>query len=169
MIKVLHAGCGREPLPEWIRGQETRLDIDPGVSPDFVAPMTDMGDIGQYHIAYCSHVLEHMPPHEIVQALSELHRVLIPGGFLIAIVPDLEGIKPDNTVVYEGPAGPVTGLDMYYGMARLVQNNPYMAHKYGFVRKTLIDFLEHAGFEIRHAGPSNNHQLMVTAQRPVTQ
>lgn len=127
--------------------------------------MTDMGDIGQYHIAYCSHVLEHMPAHDIVQALSELHRVLMPGGFLIAVVPDLEGIKPDSTVVYDSPAGPVTGLDMYYGMARLVQTNPYMAHKYGFVRKTLVDFVEHAGFDVRNVD-SSKHQLLITAQKP---
>jgi len=168
VIKVLHAGCGREPLPEWIKGQETRLDINPDVSPDFVAPLYDMGDIGQYHIAYCSHVLEHMPPHQILQALSELHRVLMPGGFLIAVVPDLTGILPDNTVVYESPAGPITGLDMYYGMASMVARNPYMAHKYGFVPKTLTDFLEHTGFVVKNMS-CNNHQLLATAQRPVTQ
>lgn len=162
--RVLHAGCGLSPLPAWLPGQETRLDIDPSVSPDIVAPLTDLGDIGPFDIAYCSHVLEHMPPHEIDQALRELHRVLAPGGFLVAIVPNLADIKPDNTVVYDSPAGPITGLDMYYGMAKLVKNNPYMAHKYGFIRETLEDFLTRAGFTVKYMGGSE-YSLMVTAQR----
>lgn len=162
--RVLHAGCGRAPLPEWLPGQETRLDIDPDVSPDFVAPLTDMGEIGQYEIAYCSHALEHLAPHEINIALKEFYRVLIPGGFLIVVVPNLAGVLPDNTVIYESPAGPITGLDMYYGKASMVEENPYMAHKYGFVRSTLEDFLQRAGFTVKHVSDSN-FNLMVSAQR----
>jgi predicted SAM-dependent methyltransferase len=162
--RVLHAGCGTAPLPEWLPGQETRLDIDPGVSPDITAPMTALGDIGPFDIVYCSHVLEHMPPHEIEQALREIRRVLVPGGFLIVIVPNLANVAPNSTVVYVSPAGPITGLDMYYGMATLVQDNPYMAHKYGFVPETLRAFLARAGFEVKHLSDSN-FNLMVTAQR----
>lgn len=164
MRRVLHAGCGRAPLPEWLPGRETRLDIDPDVSPDFIAPLTDMGDIGQYDIAYCSHALEHLAPHDIDIALSEFHRVLIPGGFLIVVVPNLAGVQPDNTVVYESPAGPITGLDMFYGKASMVKDNPFMAHKYGFIRSTLEDFLQRAGFTIKHVLDSN-FNLMMTAQR----
>lgn len=162
--RVLHAGCGLAPLPEWLPGRETRLDIDPAVSPDIVAPLTDLGDIGPFDIAYCSHVLEHMPPHEIDQALRELHRVLKPGGFLVAVVPNLEGVPADLTVMYESPAGPITGLDMYYGMEKLVRENPYMAHKYGFVSSTLKAFLTRAGFTVKYLGDTN-YSLMVTAQR----
>lgn len=164
MTRVLHAGCGREPLPEWFPGQEVRLDIDPGVSPDFVAPLTDMGDIGQYEIAYCSHTLEHLAPHDIDTALAEFRRVLTPGGFLVIVVPNLENIKPTMDVVYDSPAGPITGLDMYYGKASMVKDNPYMAHKFGFVRKTLEQFLERAGFTVTHVADSN-FNLMVTAQQ----
>lgn len=163
-LRVLHAGCGSAPLPEWLPGLETRLDVDPGVSPDITAPLTDVGDIGPFDIAYCSHVLEHMPPHDIHQALQELHRVLRPGGFLIAVVPNLASVKPDLTVVYDSPAGPVTGLDMYYGMERLVKDNPYMAHKYGFVRETLEAFVTQAGFTVKYVG-DDTYNLVLTAQR----
>jgi predicted SAM-dependent methyltransferase len=164
VIRVLHAGCGRAPLPEWLTGQEVRLDIDPDVSPDFVAPLTAMGDIGQYEIAYCSHALEHLAPHDIDTALAEFHRVIRPGGFLIAVVPNLADVKPTLDVVYESPAGPITGLDMYYGKASFVKDNPYMAHKFGFVRSTFEQFLERAGFTVKHVSDSN-YNLMATAQR----
>jgi SAM-dependent methyltransferase len=146
--RVLHAGCGNESLPEWLPGLETRLDIDPAVSPDIVAPLTDMGDVGPFHMAYCAHALEHLPPHEIDVALKEFHRVLHPGGFLIVVVPNLTNVRPTEDVIYHSPAGPVTGLDMYYGMARLVKDNPFMAHKYGFVRDTLELFMTRAGFKV---------------------
>lgn len=162
--RVLHAGCGRQPLPDWLPGLETRLDIDPAVSPDIVAPLTDMGDAGPFDIAYCSHALEHMPPHEIDVALQEFHRVLQPHGFLIVVVPNLAGVQPTLDVVYDSPAGPITGLDMYYGKANLVAENPFMAHKYGFVRATLEQFLTRAGFTVKEMF-DNNHNLMAVAQR----
>jgi SAM-dependent methyltransferase len=161
---VLHAGCGTAPLPEWLPGQETRLDIDPAVSPDIVAPLTDMGDAGPFDIAYCSHALEHLAPHEIDRALREFHRVLVQDGFLIAVVPDLEGIAPTDEVVYESPAGPITGLDMYYGKASMVAGNPFMAHKYGFVRATLEQSLQRAGFVVKEILVSR-HNLIAFAQR----
>lgn len=123
-----------------------------------------MGAIGPFDIAYCSHALEHLAPHEIAQALGEFHRVLAPHGFLIVIVPNLEGVTPDHTVRYVSPAGPITGLDMYYGKASLVAENPYMAHKYGFVKETLTQFLNDAGFTVKYLADTN-HNLMVTAQR----
>ena len=47
LAQVLHVGCGdyaREKLPVVFRAgwREIRLDIDPGVPPDFVASITDM-------------------------------------------------------------------------------------------------------------------------------
>lgn len=123
-----------------------------------------MGDIGQYEIAYCSHALEHLAPHDIDTALREFHRVLVPSGFLIVVVPNLDNVRPDDTVVYDSPAGPITGLDMFYGKASMVKDNPFMCHKYGFVTKTLQAFLERAGFTVKHLA-NTNFNLMATAQR----
>ena len=72
----LHIGCGRmqpdetNQLPSWASGcKETRLDIDPTANPDIVASMVDLGDIGPFDITYSSHTLEHLYPHQVLDAL----------------------------------------------------------------------------------------------------
>lgn len=164
MLNILHAGCGTQPLPAWMpQGREVRLDIDQSVSPDHVAPLTDMGDIGPFELSYCSHTLEHLPPLQVQKALAEFKRVLVPGGVAVFVVPNLEGIIPDETVIYESPAGPITGRDMYYGKADFVEANPYMAHKTGFTSDTLKAELERAGFKVISCDRSN-FNLMVAGQ-----
>ena len=151
MRKVLHVGCGVSPLPAWMADcDETRLDIDPGVQPDVVASMLDMGEIGGFDVVYSSHALEHVYPHEVPVALAEMFRVLKPGGLAIVVVPNLDGVKPDEEPLYESPAGPVCGLDMIYGMARLIKHQPYMAHHSGFIPATLARAIESVGFQKVH-------------------
>jgi SAM-dependent methyltransferase len=126
------------------------VDIDPGVQPDVVASMLDMGDIGGFDVVYSSHSLEHVYPHEVPVALAEMFRVLKPGGLAVVVVPNLDGVKPDEEPLYESPAGPVCGLDMIYGMARLIKHQPYMAHHSGFIPATLARAIESVGFQKVH-------------------
>lgn len=150
MMRCLHAGCGGERLPQdvFANFEEVRLDIDPQHKPDHVGSLTQMGEIGEYESAYCSHTLEHLYPHEVIIALQEFLRILKPGGRLMLVVPDLEDIKPTTDVVYVSPSGPVCGLDMYYGSSRLIPMNPYMAHHCGFTAETLRGALEISGFNV---------------------
>lgn len=158
---VLHAGCGREPLPDWLGDcDETRLDIDADVQPDIVASLTDMGDIGPFDAIYTCHTLEHLFPHEVSVALDGFRRVLKPGGVAIILVPDLEDVRPTEEVVYDSPAGPVCGLDMFYGMARLIALSPYMAHKCGFIAATLGKALGAAGFSQSHTYRLGGYNLV---------
>lgn len=145
--RVLHAGCGGESLPDWLDASvETRLDINPEHSPDFVASITDLGDIGEYDAVYCSHCLEHVHGYEVARTLAEFHRVLRPGGCALIVVPDLEDARPTDEVLYVSPAGPVTGHDLIYGKQELVEHMPHMAHHTGFTAATLALGLEGAGF-----------------------
>jgi SAM-dependent methyltransferase len=148
--KILHVGCGGEELPHWMMGKETRLDLVDDHKPDILASMIDMGDIGLFDIVYSSHSLEHLALHDIKKALAEFIRVLHPGGFALIVVPDLEDIKPNNDVVYESMGGSITGLDMYYGYSKMVEEAPFMAHKYGFVESTLRELMGAAGFKPVH-------------------
>lgn len=144
---LLHVGCGGEKLPYWMEDcEETRLDIEERSNPDIVADMTDMGEIGEYDLLYTCHALEHLYPHDVKKALKEFLRVLKVGGTAIVIVPNIENVKPTKDVLYESAAGPVCGMDVLYGMASLIEQCPYMAHKTGFTEQLLIDELKEAGF-----------------------
>lgn len=135
---LLHVGCARDPLPEWLDGfKETRLDIDPAVDPDIVASMLDMGDIGQFDAVLCRHALEHLYSHEVPLAIAEFYRVLKPGGHLVVFVPDLQDVQATEEVLFESPSGPIAGLDLIYGFRKATKTNPYMQHKTGFTQEIL--------------------------------
>lgn len=152
-------GCGKTPIHEFLEGyEEVRLDIDPSVNPDIVASLTDMGDIGPFDAVYGSHVLEHFAPHEVKQVMSECLRVLKTGGIAVMIVPNLENVRPTREVVYDSPAGPITGLDMFYGKESFVEANPYMAHKTGFVSETLKEAF--SGFSRSEVRPLTDYNLL---------
>lgn len=138
MTRVLHVGCGGEKLPPPLDAfEETRVDIDPSVSPDIIANMTSLGDIGEYDVIYCSHALEHLYPHEVPKALAEFHRVLRKGGSAIVVVPDLEDVKPTEEILMGDESDGICGLHLYYGDHREIPTKPYMAHHSGFIRETL--------------------------------
>src|SRR5678815_274504 len=148
-MRLLHAGCGHEPLPPWVGEpiEVIRLDINEAVKPDVCASITDMGEIGRFDTLYCGHTLEHLYLHEISLALREFLRVLKPNGRALIRVPDLEDIKPTGEVVYTSTSGElIAGVDMYFGHRKSVAVNPYMAHRFGFVQDTLKRVLTAAGF-----------------------
>lgn len=165
--RLLHVGCGPEPLPAWgVPVDEVRLDVDPKHQPHFVACMTDMGDVGTYDFVYSCHSLEHLFPHQVGKALREFVRVLNPGGRAIVIVPDLEEAKPTEDVVYDSPAGPVTGLDLFYGMKRLVEINPLMGHHTGFIAATLGQAMRDAGFVSVETRRIHKYTLLAVGTAP---
>jgi SAM-dependent methyltransferase len=99
--RVLNAGCGEGAYCPWLESFAgiTRIDnIDIGVSPQFLAAHRDprhhveTGSLtalpyadASFDVVVCTEVIEHIPDHE--RAVSELARVLSPGGMLIASVP----------------------------------------------------------------------------------
>ena len=148
MATVLHAGCGYAELPAWLNEyHEIRLDIDPGTDADIISSIADLGDIGPYDAILCQHCIEHLYPNEVHKALSEFYRVLKPDGVLILFVPDLEDAKATDEVLFESPAGPISGLDLFYGFRpALALGMTHMAHHTGFTQNSLRAALEQAGF-----------------------
>ena len=161
MKSVLAVGSGPDDMAGWkAQGYSvTRLDIDPRTEPDIVGSMLDLGDIGPFSTVYCSHALEHLYPHEVPIALGNFYRVLRPGGVVVILVPDLEGVPATEDVLPDGCG--LSGLHLYYGDARLIPEFPFMAHHCGFVAETLQAALVAAGFKAQTQRMSN-YNLMGT-------
>jgi len=146
--------------------QEIRLDIDAKHKPDIVASITNMGDVGPFDAAYCSHCLEHLYPHDVPVALYEFNRVLRPGGTVVLIVPDLEGLEVSDRVLYVTDTGmEVTAFDMFYGHRRLIGANPYMAHHSGFTAPLLEQAMKEAGFESVRIKHAEKHHLIAVGTK----
>lgn len=159
---VLHVGCGAaDPakLPQaffppgaW---SELRLDIDPGVSPDIVASITEMSVVpsGSVDAVWSAHNLEHLWAHEVPLALAEFRRVLRPSGFALVTMPDLQQVAALvaqgnlEGAAYMSAMGPIAALDMLYGFRpAIAAGNGFMGHKTGFTAGTLAAHLQAAGF-----------------------
>ena len=176
MPTFLHVGCGQKRQAQTTRGfnqanwHETRLDIDPAVSPDILGSMTDMTAIadGRMDALYSSHNIEHLYAHEVPLALREFFRVLTPEGFAVITCPDLQTIAELvaqgklTDKAYDSPAGPITPMDVIYGHSpSLAAGHLFMAHRTGFTLHTLIAALRHAGFQpaIGHRQPATAYAL----------
>ena len=151
-MRVLHAGCGYQPLPSELSEcfgdiDEVRLDIDPDVGPHILASIDDMGEVGEFDVVYCCHALEHLHRDDAERALSEFYRVLRPGGFAILMVPDLEDVRPTHDVLYEINGLRITGHDLFYGHRPYAARNAFMRHNCGFIPSTLKSAMEDAGFQ----------------------
>ena len=133
--------------PYW---KEIRVDIDPAVKPDIQASITDL----RQHVTdasidavWSSHNIEHLYDHEVVPALREFVRVLRPAGFALITCPDLQAIAKliaagVDRVAYQSPAGPVTPLDMLFGLRRAIERgNLFMCHRTGFTEERLGNVL----------------------------
>lgn len=181
---VLHVGCGvlnpgKLPRSLFAAGQwrEVRFDIDPSVKPDIIGTITDMSGIesGSVDAVWSSHNLEHLHSHEVPVALAEFKRVVKPDGFAAMTMPDMEQIAQQilsgglDDPAYVSPAGPITPLDMLYGLrAAIAHGNLYMAHRTGFTRKTLRNALAAAGFSDIVVKKDNSFSLWAIAYKKVS-
>jgi len=181
-FRLLHVGCGPKtsadlPSPfnqsPW---QEVRLDIDPATRPDILASITDMRMIadGAVHGVWSSHNLEHLHPHEVSIALAEFARVLVPNGFAMITVPDLQRVAEMVArgglmdTAYVSPAGPIAPIDMLYGFRpALAAGHMYMAHRTGFTADSLENALLAAGFAVSAVRRDGHWALWAVASRSV--
>lgn len=98
--EVLEAGAGREPYREMlarVTDSVFRVDIDPSHGVDLVADVQDMHQIssGSFDGVLSTQVLEHVA--DPYAAMSEMSRVLRPGGLLVLSAPHLSMIHDAPT------------------------------------------------------------------------
>lgn len=147
--RVLDAGSGGGGYDFiYVAEDLVKLDINPKVNPDVVGDMrkVDQLDIGKFDAVVSIHALEHLYPFEVVDTLKAFRNVLNDGGVTVICVPDLEDVRPTTEVLYNAEAGPICGLDMFYGLSRAIQQSPEMAHHCGFTETLLRDAIDLAGY-----------------------
>jgi SAM-dependent methyltransferase len=134
-------------LPPYFDGwQQLRVDVDPTVTPDIVADITDLSQIpdASTDAVWAAHCIEHLYEHQVAQALAEFRRVLRDDGFLCVIVPDLQTVARFvaedrfHEALYQAPAGAVSAHDMFFGYgAAIAAGRTSMAHRCGFTPGSL--------------------------------
>ena len=135
----LHIG-GKTPHPDW-----TIVDVQPGPHVAHVGSCTDLSAFGDESVAeiYASHVLEHLGyQSELMQALREFNRVLVPDGLLRASVPDLRVLCG----LFLDPA--LDALERFHVMRMMFggQLDPADYHKVGLTDEFLAQYLAASGF-----------------------
>lgn len=114
----------------------------PGV--DFVGNILELDRFAPESCSevYCSHVLEHVPPQQVLEALNGIYRILTPGGRLYLSVPDMETLS----WLFIDPA--LSAAEKFRIMRIIFggQTDEYEAHKIGFTFQFLMDYLRDVGF-----------------------
>jgi SAM-dependent methyltransferase len=157
----LHIGCGPCHLPGWVN-----LDIHPAPVATNVLwglPFVD----GSARYVFLSHLLEHLfYPNDVQPFLEEIHRVLMPGGVVRIIVPDIEtcieAYQQRDAAFFAGRRrhwgggdGVPTRLEDFLAYAGAGPDPAWLfeAHKFGYDFETLSRALQRAGFaQVQHSG-----------------
>lgn len=117
----LNLGCFTDRRPDYVN-----IDIDPNVRPDITADVRKLHMLPDNSCSeiLASHILEHFYESEVVPVLREWNRLLVPGGKLVLIVPDVEKVmikwhknELSDDIILKG----FIGDDQ--------EQNPWMLHK----------------------------------------
>ncbi|GAB3099859.1 class I SAM-dependent methyltransferase [Lysobacter terrae] len=174
----LHIGCGPCLLPGWIN-----LDVHPAPLATNVLWGLPFAE-GSVRLIFLSHLLEHLfYPNDVMPFLSELLRVLEPGGVVRIVVPDIaqciEAYQRDDAAFFEhriehwgAGDGQTTRLEDFLAYAGAGPDPAWLfqAHKFGYDFATLRRALQRAGFtdiEQSQFNASRHEELQVDANSEV--
>lgn len=87
--RFVNLGCGPHLPAGWLN-----VDVSDQVGAELVADVLDGLPIesGTAHRVYLGHVLEHVPWDQVPAFLEECRRLLIPGGLVMVVGPDVERV-----------------------------------------------------------------------------
>lgn len=120
------------------------FDIESRDEVDFVGDVRDMSAFAEASCAevYASHVLQHLPPQDILPVLNGLHRVLVPGGRLYISVPDIDIL----CWLFNSPAFSKPEKFQIMQMIFGGQEIPHDRHCIGLNFDFMVDYLTDVGF-----------------------
>jgi SAM-dependent methyltransferase len=166
----LHIGSGPYTLDGWIN-----MDIFPAQLSTNVLwglPFTS----GQCQFVFLSHLLEHLfYPTDASALLKEIHRILMPGGLVRIVVPDIakciEAYTQNNLGFFQSRVehwgegdGQATRLEHFLAYAGAGPDPAWLfeAHKFGYDYETLERALQRTGFSeiYRSAFMGSEHEAM---------
>lgn len=160
----LHIG-GKERKDGW-----QILNIQPGPNVDFVGDIRDLSGFADESCTeiYCSHVLEHLTPQELLPTLKDLRRILSSGGRLYISVPDLD-------VLCHLLLSPRLDVNLRYRVMRMIfggQTDEFDLHKIGLNLAFLSGFLEEAGFssmeQVEYFGLFEDSSSLSMCETPIS-
>lgn len=85
--------------------------------------------------AFSSHVVEHLPRLVAKTAISELHRVMVPGAILRIVVPDLDSLVAS----YRSDDADTFCLGMYEAESARSKNRHHWMYSYPSMMRLLLD------------------------------
>lgn len=153
-MRRLIAGCiNRYPAEEgWENVHLDRSDRPLYAAQGFGAPAEVIADLAglplpdqDFDEVRCWQTLEHLTPTKARQAVSEIHRVLKPGGTFDVEVPDVDRIC---RAWVEGTHDRHGLLRAIYGDDYLMPDDHLNAHRWGYTEDSLRDLLADAGFDV---------------------
>lgn len=162
--KILNVGGNNSKIKlpgQYVDWDVVLLDIDPAGKPDLLCDARKLASFpklqGKFAGVYCSHNLEHYFHHEVAAVLQGFQHVLMNGGFVHIRVPDMLALMRTvvekqldvEDVLYTAPIGPVRVRDVIYGYAPQIEKSgkDFYAHKTGFSRSSLVNYLQECGFK----------------------
>jgi SAM-dependent methyltransferase len=152
-LKV-HLGCGGHELPGWINVDNYPAPL--AISLDWGLPLPNHS--ARY--VFSAHLLEHLfYPAQSGHLLAEIRRVLMPGGVVRLVVPDIErcltAYSQDDREFFAARQrhfdwlpDDATNLESFlaYAGAGPTPQHLFEGHKFGYDFATLARCLERAGF-----------------------
>jgi predicted SAM-dependent methyltransferase len=141
MILDIGSGKDSEAKLYWPDAEVHRLDSDESLNPDLFGTMQKIPTEDEsYERVLASHVLEHLPFVDVLDALKEVCRVLVKGGDFHLMVPSLEWAARE---ILSETMSFVT-IPHLYG----TQTNKHQQHRTGFTMLMLRELLPLAGFSV---------------------